>query len=504
MDFASYFQDTTLFVTITVGLFVVYTIQTLVRNLKLPPGPWGLPFVGYKPFMESDQLQAFDKLAKKYGEIFSIKIGSKMNIVLNSYEKDKEVFVKNSDNFTGIDQEFTVINYILKADATMFQDEGESWKEQRRFFVACLRDFGVGRLKTEKNIQVEAETALHLLRDSNGKPVDFVNSFLLRLMTFNVASSVTFGRRFEYEDSKLKEALRLFDEFMIFTMENGGSVDQFPMLRFLPESWTALGEIYRRKERAFEFISGLVQEHEDDFDPNNIRGIVDLYLKKNFELKTSGCDPEKTIFARDNILHNVVFLAMAATEDTSVALSWFLKIAAKYPEAQEKMQEEMDRVIGRQRLPSWTDKAQLPYVEAFLHEAMRTASFLPMGVHHTNYEEVKIKGVTFPRRSIVVTNYWTINHDPKVWGDPEQFRPERFIGEDGKINKMKDRVLSFGSGNRGCPGESLGRMELFIFVSAIVQSFTLRPPPDEDINFDCTPGNQRRLFGCALCADPRD
>ncbi|GFV41878.1 cytochrome P450 2U1 [Trichonephila clavipes] len=125
-------------------------------------------------------------------------------------------------------------------------------------------------------------------------------------------------------------------------------------------------------------------------------------------------------------------------------LSLLLELS-KHPESQKAAQEEMDAVIGRERLPSFLDKQNLPYVDATLQELFRLAMVFRVSTMYSNFKETTIEGYRIPRRSIVMFNLWSINLDPELFPNPKVFNPKRFLDETGKRIK-KDGPYPFSVG----------------------------------------------------------
>jgi len=179
-------------------------------------------------------------------------------------------------------------------------------------------------------------------------------------------------------------------------------------------------------------------------------------------------------------------LFKAGIETGSTTLSWALLYMATWPEIQEKVQKELDDVIGRERMPSYADKSRLPYTEAVVLEIHRYASIVALSIPHSPKFDTKLFGFNIPKGTTVLENIWAVHHDPKLWGDPEIFRPERFLNANGQVQKP-EYLIPFSVGSRFCLGEPLARMEIFIFFSSLLHTFTfsrvtgLQPPKLEPI-----------------------
>lgn len=156
---------------------------------------------------------------------------------------------------------------------------------------------------------------------------------------------------------------------------------------------------------------------------------------------------------------------------------------------QQRLQAEVDLVVGRQRLPCLEDQQQLPWVMAFIYEVMRFTSFVPLTIPHSTTAHTNILGYSIPRNTVVFINQWSINHEPSVWSRPETFDPDRFLNPDGSLNKdLASSVLIFSMGKRRCIGEELSKLHLFLFTALIGHQCRVTADPARPPSLDCNYG----------------
>ena len=161
-------------------------------------------------------------------------------------------------------------------------------------------------------------------------------------------------------------------------------------------------------------------------------------------------------------------------ETTSSQLEWLIYYMAKYPSIQAKLIAEIESKCPKDRLPSMNDRPDLPYTEAVIQEALRISTVLPFGLFHSALEDTEIAGYRIPKDTVVIGNLYAVNNDPNVWQSPMEFRPERFIDQNGKFEAGDNPVIAFGTGKRSCIGEGLARSQLFLFTVRIFQNFTVQ------------------------------
>ncbi|KAK3552276.1 hypothetical protein QTP86_007494 [Hemibagrus guttatus] len=180
-------------------------------------------------------------------------------------------------------------------------------------------------------------------------------------------------------------------------------------------------------------------------------------------------------FNERNLIASVINLFVAGTDTTSTTLRWGMLLMAKYPHIQDKVQAEIDKMTGG-RQPVVEDRKNLPYTDAVIHEIQRLANIIPMSLPHTTSCDVNFNGYFIKKGTTVYPLLMTVLRDESQWKSPHTFNPENFLDEQGRFVK-KDAFMPFSAGRRVCLGESLARMELFLFFSSLLQHFRFTPPP---------------------------
>ncbi|XP_063793832.1 cytochrome P450 2F2-like isoform X2 [Pseudophryne corroboree] len=194
---------------------------------------------------------------------------------------------------------------------------------------------------------------------------------------------------------------------------------------------------------------------------------------------------EKTLntpFNMTNLSETVFDMFLGGSESTTSTVNFGLLILIKYPELQDKLHEEIDRVIGQVRQPRVEDRNQMPYMNAVLHEIQRISNVFPMGIFRCTTRDVNFRGFCIPKGTDVITMLTTVLQDPAEFETPGEFNINHFLDESGKFKKING-FLPFSAGKRSCVGESLVRLQLFIFFTVILQKFTLKSTEDpKDLN----------------------
>lgn len=168
----------------------------------------------------------------------------------------------------------------------------------------------------------------------------------------------------------------------------------------------------------------------------------------------------------------------AGSETTATSIRWAVLFLLNFLEVKCRLQREIDRIIPGERLPCLANKPYIPFVEAFVMETLRYGNVAPLAVPHGIVEnDVIFEGYLIPKNTSVIFNLDSILSDPSIFEDPWRFNPDRFLDESGNLLKPKE-FLPFGIGRRVCLGEAVARMELFLFLTAMIKEFDFLPPEE--------------------------
>uniref|UniRef100_A0A8B9P606 Uncharacterized protein n=1 Tax=Apteryx owenii TaxID=8824 RepID=A0A8B9P606_APTOW len=435
------------------------------RDRTLPPGPLALPVIGnLLQLRATDTCKAFRKLSEKYGPVFMLRLGSAPVVVLFGYDVVREVLVSRSEEFTDRGR-FPSAEKDNK-DLGLFMSNGETWLQTRRFALATLRDFGVGRRDIEEHIQEETGLLLQRLPLNPG--------VLLSAAVGNAICRILFGKRFGYSDPEYLHVLRLLAEnFLLETPRIPALLHLYNMLPSLMDLLPGPHQTFFRNNNFIQdFLARKIAEHEATAHFDAPQDFTDAFLRKIEQEKGN----PRTVFTRENMMVTLFDMLAAGTESTSISIRYCLMVLLEHPAVAEKMQEEIERVMGRERLPALRDRAAMPYTDAVIHEAQRCLDFVPLGFIRTVRQDTQLRGFTIPKGCTIYPVLSSALQDPQHFRNPEVFDPGHFLDETGAFRK-NEAFLPFSAGKRMCLGESLARAQLFLFLTAILQRFRLRLPP---------------------------
>ncbi|XP_066494468.1 cytochrome P450 2F2-like isoform X2 [Tiliqua scincoides] len=463
----------------TLTLFLIICLTCLLlyfrgngKRGQLPPGPRPLPILGNMLDLDiKDMVKSLLTLREKFGSVFTIYMGSQPTVVLCGYKTVKKALVDQGEEFSGRG-DMPVIFRFTQGDGIALSN-GEKWKVLRRFAIQTLRNFGMGKRSIEERIQEEAKCLVKELEQTKGEPFD--PTFLIGCSFSNVICSIVFGDRFDYKDEKFLTLVGLInDNFRLFNSPFAQIYNLYPkFMHCLPGPHH---QIFANFERLRDFIREMVKAHQESFDPNCTRDFIDSFLLK---IQVEKENPQ-SYFHTDTIVMTTHNLFFAGTETVSTTLRFAILILMKYPEIEAKVHEEITRVIGSQRSPSFEDRAQTPYTEAVIHEIQRFIDIFSMGIPHAVTKDTHFQGFVLPKGTNIMPFLHSVHYDPTQFKNPQKFDPAHFLNEKGEFRR-NDAFMPFSAGKRLCLGEALARMEMFVFFVTLLQRFTFRPtcPPEE-------------------------
>lgn len=464
-------RTSVMLIIVTCTALLLTQFLKLVRDIrKLPPGPWGPPVVGYLPFL-GVRHKTFLQLARNYGALFSARLGNQLTIVMSDYKIIREAFRR--EEFTG--RPSTPLMHTLDG-LGIINSEGRLWKNQRRFLHEKLREFGMtymgnGKKLMEDRIKNEIHELIVSLHRAQGAPID-VNP-LLALCVSNVICGITMSVRFSNGDVRFERLNHLIEEGMrLFGEVHYG--EYIPLYNYLPGKALAQEKVAKNRDEMFAFYQTLIDEHRETLDINNARDLIDVYLIEIEKAKSEGRAGE-LFEGRDHELQLKQILGdlfSAGMETIKSSLLWMIVFMLRNPDVKRRVQEELDAVIGRERLPSIDDISSLPYTETTILETLRLSSIVPLATTHSPTRDVQINGYKIPAGSQVIPLINCVHMDPNLWDEPNKFNPSRFIDATGKIRRP-EYFMPFGVGRRMCLGDVLARKEMFMFFSCMMHQFDL-------------------------------
>lgn len=442
-------------------------------------------------------------LSKQYGPIMQLRFGS-VPVVVGSSVETAEIFLKTMDlNFVGrpsnAARKYTNYNY-----SDIIWSPGGPVLARK----ICLTElFSNRRIESYEHIRVEEMKSL--LREtfrSSGKAFPLRDG--LFNLSLNVISRMVMGKRYMIESTEgyVKEMVE--EWFLLNGVLNIG--DYVPWLSFMDLQ----GYVKRMKKvgKNFDrFLEHVLDEHVERRNVTNgedgDHGIVKTKDMVDVLLDLANDPSSEVKLERNGIKAFTLDLIVGGTESSAITVEWAISELLKKPKLFEKATEELDRVIGSTRWVEERDMSNLPYIEAIIKETMRLHPVAPMLSPRMSLEDCKVNGYDIKAGTRIFVNIWTIGRDPKIWEDPDMFRPERFLGKDIDVKGQNFALLPFGSGRRMCPGYNLGLKVIQSSLANILHGFKWKLPNEmglEDLNMEESFGiTTPKKFPLVVVAEPR-
>ncbi|PIN24999.1 Cytochrome P450 CYP2 subfamily [Handroanthus impetiginosus] len=479
-------MDLVLIILSFLAIFISYKLFQRLR-FKLPPGPRPLPIVGNLYDLKPVLVRCFTEWSQVYGPIFSVYLGSHLSVVVNSAKLAKEVLKDNDQQLAYRNRTRQIAKFSKNGMDLIWSDYGPHYVKVRK--LCTLELFSMKRLDALRPIREDEVTAMveSIFKDCI-KPENKGKALVLReylgMMAFLHITRLTFGKRFMDSNGVVDEQ----GEELKGILHNGiklGTKKSFaeflPWLRFIFKAENqALAE---HDSRADHFTKKIMEEHTlaRKKTGNTKNHFVEalLTLQKEYDL------------SEDTVIGLLWDMISAGMDTTTITVEWAMAEMVRNPRVQQKVQEELNRVVGTNRVMTEADIPNLPYLQCVTKECFRMHPPTPLMLPHKANTKVKIGGYDVPKGATVSVNVWALARDPAVWKDPLEFRPERFQEEDIDMKGTDYRLLPFGSGRRICPGAQLAIYLVTSMLGHMLHHFTWTPPEGvrpEDMDMIEQPG----------------
>ncbi|XP_040570644.1 cytochrome P450 2J6 [Lepeophtheirus salmonis] len=402
---------------------------------------------------------------RKFGDLYTLFIGPIPLIVINSFQLTKELYVKEEIS-SRRDTWWTInVRGDGKQSLGIINTGGMKWQTQRRFALRQLREFGFGKRSLDSVIQEEAQASIDtILQESSKNDGKVLMASNFNVSIINVLWQIVAGQRFDPEESSTKERMEHLNE--VFRVG-------YSVLHYLPIARYFIKKDERRDKMLSlkEFFREMIREHIKDQDDDNPRDFIDVYLK---EVHKSGEKP--SYFHIEQLVTICLDFFQAGAETSATTLLWCILYMSLYPQIQKKCKEEIKDKLQGDEKPTQDCISELPYTHATLMEVQRLASVGPMSLPRYTTKDIDVNGYSIPEGTEIYSNFMAFHRDPDFFPEPLEFKPERFLTEDGSRVKKDEHFLPFGLGRRICMGESLARHQLIIFFIMILQNLNISVP----------------------------
>ncbi|OAE20191.1 hypothetical protein AXG93_3802s1040 [Marchantia polymorpha subsp. ruderalis] len=469
----------------SIGIAILWALVVLYitkftkgsKKPRLPPGPPAWPVVGSLHLLGQLPHRDMKDLADKYGPLMSLRLGSVQAVVVSSPEIARQ-FLKDQDQAFASRPLFSgpeIFNH--KAQNLAWAPYGPTWRLLRK--ICTVELFTAKRLKQFQNIRQEEllSTIQNILESGRGGKLVNMDEHMGSL-TGNNITRMLFHRRYFGSKGIPITALGEAKEFQHIIRELfriGGAFivsDYIPWLKRLDlGGWRA--QLKKIQVKYDAFVGNLIDEHRRNAKPlAESENFVDVLLS----IQNSGVDGRPTI-TDVQIGQLIADMILGGTDTSSVAMVWTLTALMKYPEVRRKLREEVDSVVGTERLVDESDLPQLKYLQAVVRESFRCHPVGAFLLPHESLCDTVVAGYDIPRNTRIFVNLFAIYNDPQVWQNPQAFRPERFLNSFVDVKGAHFELIPFGSGRRMCPGINLALLFIELTVAQLIHTCDFSLPP---------------------------
>ena len=432
----------------------------------MPPGPFPFPFIGNLLQLGSDPLDPFNKLVQKYGDIFTVTFPVGTAVVINSAELAREARLRRKDDLAGKCQDTIYpFNVILGERAISASDYGTAFEFRKKVFKSGLRIFGNGIEQAEERVERAVQNLLKEIEAMEGQPFS-PTKFVARAIISQMWEWIS-SKKYPLDHPTVKTLHKLITEIGVL-VARATLYQLIPWLSYLPTTFNRkLKDIVKTREKV---LVPELQAHSNTYSSSVTRDLIDSFIGayEKERAKETGIN----VGSIEDIQFLMLEILDGASDTSSSITTWFILYMLLNQDVQRKIHEELDRVVGRDRLPRWQDAKNLPYLQATLCEVLRHSRLVP--VHLTNaIRDTVISGYHIPKRTPVFINVYHIHRSEKEWLEADTFKPERFLDDNGMFVGWTTfpSFMPFGIGRRECPGQALGKIMIFSFASALMHRF---------------------------------
>ncbi|KAF5325488.1 hypothetical protein D9619_009914 [Psilocybe cf. subviscida] len=415
---------------------IIWMRSSHLHSLHVPPGPpltgWLSGHVAILPLTKP--WKVYTEWAHKYGSLVHVRAFNQRIILLSSMEDCIELFEKRSSLYS--DRPTLPISDLMGWDFNAgIMSYGPRWRRQRRLFQQMFRKATSLAYRPEQTRKVN-----DMLYGLLTSPEDFRDH--VQTMSAAVVMSTTYGYDIEPKrDYYIEIAEEAIQRMAMAALPGAAMVNHIPILRYLP-TWFP-GARFHKLAAETKLLTTQMKEMPFKWTQERMKAgsAVDCVVAA----KLPSCSTQQDVV---DLQEFAAMTYAAGAETTTAGLdSFFYIMAAVSPGVQKKAQQEIDRVVGRNRLPTYDDWDSLPYMEATMRELLRWRPIGPLGFPHRVIDDDIYKGYLIPKGSLIIANIWALSRDPSIYKDPETFNPDRFFDKDGNLND-DDCSYTFGFGRR--------------------------------------------------------
>ncbi|KAJ8754909.1 hypothetical protein K2173_015421 [Erythroxylum novogranatense] len=433
-------------------------------SLKLPPGPWKLPFIGniHQLFGSLAHHKLFE-LSKEYGPLMHIKLGEVSNVIVSSPEMAKEVLKTHDMDFAQRSAFLAPMIISYGCTNIVFSPYGGYWRQLRK--ICMMELLSEKRVQSFRRIRHEEVSNFIKTISSNGRsPINL--SRMIFSLTYGVTSRAAFGKKHDDQGAFISAIHKVVELAAGFSV-----VDMYPSIKVLQLLSGMRSKLVRLHKETDRILESIINEHRNRKTEKSSyeEDLVDVLLRLQ---KEGGLDFP---LSDDNIKSVILDMFSAGSDTSSTVVEWVMSELLKTPSTMRKAQEEIRQLFKGRGHADDSEIRELKFLKSVVLETMRLHPPLPL-VPRECRSSCEIAGYHIPVKTKVLINTWAIGRDPKYWTEPEKFYPERFLHSSTDLKGNDFEFIPFGAGRRVCPGITFALANIELPLAHLLYHFDWELP----------------------------
>lgn len=444
-------------------------------DLPLPPGPKPLPIVGNVLGLKIDEpWVTYTHWGATYGELVYSRLLNQEIILINTEKVARDLLERRSNNYSDRPGILCLTNdFVGWSFNSVMIKYNDRWRLHRRLFHQAFRPEAAFTYQPMQ-LRKGRELLSNLLED----PVNWRAH--VQTHSVSIIMPVVYGYEPGRRDDPIITIVERAVDLAVSSIkpEVAAFLGAFPFLQHVP-SWFPGASFKRTAVLSTKYAKEMIEAPFQYVQENLASGSASPSMVADSLRKAEDQNASETYVKA--IKESAVTAFAAASETTSSTMFIFILTMLQNPEVQARAQAEIDSVVGSVRLPNFEDRASLPYAEAVLREVLRWHPAVPLSIPHAATNDDVYNGYFIPQGATIITNTWAITHNEAKYPNPEEFKPERFFGADGKLNDDTINV-AFGAGRRICVGRYIADASIWSAMVSILAIFDIKKCKDEQGN----------------------